>query len=53
MQIYAVWIQIALSIILRLKTFTEEIANDIKKIFDTSNYEINRPLHIGKKQKSD
>ena len=31
----------------------EDIANDIEKRFDTSNYEINRPLPIGKKQKSD
>ena len=26
----------------------KEIANDVEKRFDTSNYEINRPLPIGK-----
>ena len=29
----------------------EDIANDVEKIFDTSNYEVNRPLPKGKNEK--
>ena len=38
------------SFIINIKTedFYEEIANDVEKRFDTSNYEVNRPLPTGK-----
>ena len=37
------------SFIIRIKTedFYKYIADDVKKIFDSSNYELNRPLLIG------
>ena len=37
------------SFIINIKTeeFYEDIADDVEKIFDTSNYEINRPLRKG------
>ena len=37
------------SFIMHIKT--EDIANDVEKIFDTSNYEINRPLTTGENKK--
>ena len=38
------------SFIMNIKTndFYEDIANDVENSFDTSNYEVNRPLPIGK-----
>ena len=38
------------SFIMHIKTqyFYKDIANDVEKRFDTSNYEVNRPLPIGK-----
>ena len=38
------------SFIINIKTedFYEDIANDVEKRFDTSNYEVNRPLPTGK-----
>ena len=41
------------SFIMNIKTedFYEDIANDIEKRFDTSNYEVGRPLPIGKNKK--
>ena len=41
------------SFIMHIKTedFCKDIADDVKKRFDTSNYEINRPLPIGKNKK--
>ena len=38
------------SFIMNIKTnyFYEDIANDVENCFDTSNYEVNRPLPIGK-----
>ena len=38
------------SFIMNIKTedFYEDIANDVEKRFDTSNYEVNRPLPTGK-----
>ena len=41
------------SFIMHIKTkdFYENIANDVEKIFDTSNYEVNRPLAAGKNKK--
>ena len=41
------------SFIISIKTddFYEDIASDVKKIFDTSNYQVNRPLSTGKKKK--
>ena len=40
------------SFIIYIKTedFYEDIANDIKKRFDTSNYEVDRPLPTRKKK---
>ena len=41
------------SFIMHIKTedFYKDIADDVEKRFDTSNYEINRPLPIGKNEK--
>ena len=41
------------SFIMNIKTndFYEDIANDIENRFDTSNYEVNRPLPMGKNKK--
>ena len=41
------------SFIIHIKTedFYEDIANDVEKRFDTSNYEVNRPLPTGKNKK--
>ena len=41
------------SFIINIKTedFYKDIANDVEKMFDTSNYECGRPLPIGKKKK--
>ena len=41
------------SFIMNIKTedFYKDIADDVEKRFDTSNYEINRPLPIGKNKK--
>ena len=38
------------SFIMNIKTndFYEDIANDVENRFDTSNYEVNRPLPTGK-----
>ena len=39
--------------IMHIKTedFYKDIADDVEKRFDTSNYEANRPLHTGKNKK--
>ena len=41
------------SFIMNIKTndFDEDIANDVKNRFDTSNYEVNTPLPMGKNKK--
>ena len=41
------------SFVMNIKTedFYKDIANDVEERFDTSNYEINRPLPIGKNKK--
>ena len=41
------------SVIMHIKTedFYKDIANDVEKRFDTSNYEINRPLPTEKNKK--
>ena len=41
------------SFIMNIKTedFYKDIANDVKKSFDTSNYDVDRPLSIGKNKK--
>ena len=41
------------SFIMHIKTedFYKDIGDDVEKRFDTSNYEINRPLPIGKNKK--
>ena len=48
MQNSATWIQIALSFILKLDIY-KDIADNVGKRFDTSVYEVNRPLPTGKK----
>ena len=42
------------SCIMNIKTndFYEDIANDVENRFDTSNYEVNRPLPMGKRRLS-
>ena len=42
------------SFIMDIKTndFYKDIANYVENRFDTSNYEVNRPLPMGKKKKS-
>ena len=50
MKNYATCAQIvSLSFILRLKMFMRTLEMMLKKRFDTSNYEIERPLPTGKK----
>ena len=41
------------SFIMYIKTndFYEDIANDVENRFDTSNYEVSRPLHMGENKK--
>ena len=39
------------TIYIKTEDFYKDIADDVKKRFDTSNYEVNRPLPIRKKQK--
>ena len=43
------------SFIMHIKTkdFYEDIANDVEKRFDTSNYEVNRSLPTGKNKKKE
>ena len=36
---------------IKTEDFYEDIADDVKKRFDTSNYEVNRPLRTGKNKK--
>ena len=36
---------------IKLNDFYKDIANDVDKRFDTSNYEVNRPLPMGKNKK--
>ena len=48
MQNYATWIQIALSFILKLKIFMKILPIMLEKRFNTSIYEINRPLPTAK-----
>ena len=38
----------SLTINIKTEDFYEDIANDVEKRFDTSNYEVNRPLPTGK-----
>ena len=38
-------------IIIETEDFYEDISIDVEKRFDTSNYEVNRPLPIGKNKK--
>ena len=41
------------SFIINIKTedFYKDVADDVEKIFDTSNYDVNRPLPKGKNKK--
>ena len=48
MQDYVTWILTVLLFILKSEDFFEDIADDVEKRFDTSNYEINRPLSTKK-----
>ena len=48
---YATWILTALLFLLKLKIFMKILQNDVEKRFDTSNYEVNRPLPTGKNRK--
>ena len=50
MQNCVTWILAAVLLILKLKDFYEDIANDVEK-FDSSNYEVYKPLPTGKKKK--
>ena len=36
---------------IKTNDFDEDIANDVKSRFDTSNYEVNTPLPMGKNKK--
>ena len=36
---------------IKTEDFSEDIANDVEKRFDTSNYEVSRPLPTGKNKK--
>ena len=36
---------------IKTEDFYKDIANDVEKSFDTSNYEVNRPLPTGKNKK--
>ena len=36
---------------IKIEDFYKDIADDVEKRFDTSNYEVNRPLHTGKNKK--
>ena len=36
---------------IKTEDFDEDMANDVEKRFDTSNYEVNRPLPTGKNKK--
>ena len=36
---------------IKIKDFYKDIADDVEKMFDTSNYEVNRPLPTGKNKK--
>ena len=36
---------------IKTEEFYKDIANDVEKILDTSNYEVNRPLPTGKNKK--
>ena len=51
MQNYITQILTALIFILKLKMFLKILLMILKKRFDTSNYEVNRPLPTGKKNK--
>ena len=50
MQCYVIWIQI-LYYSYQKRIFYEDIASDVEERFDTSNYEVNRPLSTGKNNK--
>ena len=51
MQNYVIWIQIALSLILKLKMFARTLQMILKKRFHISKYGISRPLPKGKDKK--
>ena len=47
---YVTWSRIA-SINIKTNDFYKDISNDVENRFDTSNYEVNRPLPTGKNKK--
>ena len=49
MQRYVLWMLIVV-INIKIEDVYEHIADDVEKRFDTSSYEINRPLPMGKKE---
>ena len=51
MQNYVILILTALLFILKLKIFYKDIADDVKNRFDTSSYEVDRPLPKGMNKK--
>ena len=53
-QDYVIWILIAFFINIKTDDFHKDVANDVEKWFDTSNYDKNdkRPLPMGKNKKS-
>ena len=51
MQNYATWIQTVLSLTLNQKIYMKILLMMLKKRFDTSNYEVNRPLPKEKNKK--
>ena len=36
---------------IKMEIFLKDVADDVEKKFDTSNYEVNRPLSTGKNKK--
>ena len=52
-QDYAIWIQIVFSCIIKTEDFYKDIAGDVERWFDTSNYykKDKRQLPIGKNKK--
>ena len=49
MRNYVIWTTGSFIIYIKTEDFYEYIADDVEKRFDTSNYEVDRPLPKGKK----
>ena len=52
MQSFVIWIQTASSVHVKTDDIYKDIAEDVETRSDTSNFEIDKPLPKGKKQKS-